>query len=198
MENKGKILSRFTDSSLFALICNLLLVYAIMFVAHLEFLFENYSYFSGNLTFSHLCEMYVGSLRFDVSGILYVNILYIVLMLFPLHFKENSDFFIPSIFLASEHIKNLFSAVKSYCFLYFRPVAIVENPLDNPLVVALPVKSIEIGIPEQCFSKLRLVGGWLLQMLFGCHINIVIRLCLIEKALEINPQHLFQTERILG
>ena len=35
-------------------------------------------------------------------------------------------------------------------------------------------------------------------MLFGCHINIIIRLCLIEKALEINPQHLFQTERILG
>ena len=34
-------------------------------------------------------------------------------------------------------------------------------------------------------------------MLFGCHINIIIRLCLIEKALEINPQHLFQTERIL-
>ena len=88
METKGKILSKFTDSSLFALICNLLLVYAIMFVAHLEFLFENYSYFSGNLTFSHICEMYVGSLRFDLSGILYVNILYIVLMLFPLHSRK--------------------------------------------------------------------------------------------------------------
>jgi len=34
-------------------------------------------------------------------------------------------------------------------------------------------------------------------MLFGCHINIVIRLCLIEKALEINSQRLFQTKRIL-
>ena len=65
-----------------------------------------------------------------------------------------SDFFIPSVFQASEHLKNLFSAIKSYCFLYFRAVAIIENPLDNPFVVALPVKSIEIGVPKQCFSKL--------------------------------------------
>lgn len=115
METKGKILSKFTDSSLFALICNLLLVYAIMFVAHLEFLFENYSYFSGNLTFSHICEMYVGSLRFDLSGILYVNILYIVLMLFPLHFKENK----------------VYHSVCKWIFLIFNGIALLANLIDS-------------------------------------------------------------------
>ena len=135
MENKGKILSRFTGSSLFALICNLLLVYAIMFVAHLEFLFENYSYFSGNLTFSHLCEMYVGSLRFDVSGILYVNILYIVLMLFPLHFKENKIYhvFCKWIFIVTNWIALLANLIDSVYFKYTmrRTTATVFSEFGN-------------------------------------------------------------------
>ena len=135
MENKGKILSRFTDSSLFALICNLLLVYAVMFVAHLEFLFENYSYFSGNLTFSHLCEMYMGSLRFDVSGILYVNILYIVLMLFPLHFKENKIYhvFCKWIFLVTNWIALLANLIDSVYFKYTmrRTTATVFSEFGN-------------------------------------------------------------------
>lgn len=135
MENKGKILSRFTGSSLFALICNLFLVYAIMFVAHLEFLFENYSYFSGNLTFSHLCEMYVGSLRFDVSGILYVNILYIVLMLFPLHFKENKIYHIVCkwIFIVTNWIALLANLIDSVYFKYTmrRTTATVFSEFGN-------------------------------------------------------------------
>lgn len=135
MGTKEKIVSKFTGSSLFALLCNVLLVYAVMFVAHIEFLFENYSYFSGNLTFSHIMEMYVGSLRFDISGILYVNILYIVLMLFPLHLKENKAYHIVCkwIFLIFNGIALLANLVDSVYFKYTmrRTTATVFNEFSN-------------------------------------------------------------------
>ena len=134
MENKGKI-SRITGSSLFALICNMLLVYAVMFVAHLEFLFVNYSYFSENLSLSHVWEMYVGSLRFDISGILYVNLLYIVLMLFPLHFKEGKAYHIVCkwIFLVTNGIALLANLIDSVYFKYTmrRTTATVFNEFGN-------------------------------------------------------------------
>ena len=134
MENKGKF-SRITGSSLFALICNMLLVYAVMFVAHLEFLFLNYSYFSENLSLSHVWEMYVGSLRFDISGILYVNLLYIVLMLFPLHFKEGKAYHIVCkwIFLVTNGIALLANLIDSVYFKYTmrRTTATVFNEFCN-------------------------------------------------------------------
>ena len=34
--------------------------------------------------------MFTGGLLFDTSAILYTNVLYIVMMLFPLHWKENN------------------------------------------------------------------------------------------------------------
>ena len=67
---------------------NLLIVYAIYFIARIAYLLENWSYFSQNLSFGHLMEMLGGGLVFDTSAILVTNIPYIVLMLFPLHLKE--------------------------------------------------------------------------------------------------------------
>ena len=71
-----------------ALCINLLLVYVSFTLCRLVFVWVNSSYFP-DLTFSHFWEMYKGGLMFDTSAIIYTNILYIVLMLFPLHFKEN-------------------------------------------------------------------------------------------------------------
>ncbi len=65
-----------------ALLWNLLLVYLVYQMARLEYYLENVSYF--NYTF----DMFVGGLLFDTSAILYTNALYIVMMLFPLHWKE--------------------------------------------------------------------------------------------------------------
>ena len=61
---------------------NLLLVYLVYQIARLEYYLENASYF--NYTF----DVFVGGLLFDTSAILYTNALYIVMMLFPLHWKE--------------------------------------------------------------------------------------------------------------
>ena len=63
--------------------CNLLLAYAVYFLARVVYLLVNYSYFSQGLTYSHLLEMFGGGLVFDTSAILVTNIPYVVMMLFP-------------------------------------------------------------------------------------------------------------------
>ena len=75
-------------SPIVATLFNLLIAYVVYFIARISYLFENWSYFSQNLSFSHLMEMLGGGLVFDTSAILVTNIPYIVLMLFPLHQKE--------------------------------------------------------------------------------------------------------------
>ena len=72
-------------SPLAATCCNLLLAYALYFIARIAYLLENWSYFSSGLTGSHLWEMLSGGLLFDTSAIMLTNSLYIVMMLLPLH-----------------------------------------------------------------------------------------------------------------
>ena len=64
---------------------NLLLAYVLYFIGRITFLLENWSYFSSNLTGSHLLEMQSGGLMFDTSAIMLTNSLYIVMMLLPVH-----------------------------------------------------------------------------------------------------------------
>ena len=68
---------------LLAVIWNLLLVYLLYQIARLEYYLENSTYLSYSI------DVWCGGLMFDTSAILYTNALYIVLMLFPLHWKEN-------------------------------------------------------------------------------------------------------------
>lgn len=70
------------------LVWNLLLVYIVFMACRIVFLFVNLSYFP-DLTPSGLWLIFRGGLLFDTSGLLYANLLYIVLMLLPLHKKEN-------------------------------------------------------------------------------------------------------------
>jgi len=67
-----------------ATLLNLLLVYVVYMVARQVYYFENLGYFSSSFTW----EVVQGGLVFDTSAILVTNILYIVMMLFPLHWKE--------------------------------------------------------------------------------------------------------------
>lgn len=73
-----------TFGSPIALVLNLLLAYAIFFVARLTYFFVNYSYFIDGLSASSLWMWVRGSLLFDTTAILYTHILYIVMMLLPL------------------------------------------------------------------------------------------------------------------
>jgi phosphoglycerol transferase MdoB-like AlkP superfamily enzyme len=67
---------------------NLFLAYVIYFIARVTFLFENYSFYEGKLTFAHLLELFRGGVMFDTSAILYTNALWVLLILLPLHIKE--------------------------------------------------------------------------------------------------------------
>ena len=70
------------------IVCNLLLAYAVYFLARIVYLTINYSYFYQDLTLGHLFELLGAGLVFDTSAILVTNIPYIVLMLLPWHGKE--------------------------------------------------------------------------------------------------------------
>ena len=75
-----------------ALILNLLLAYVLYFVARLAYMLVNLSYFTEGLSFSHLLELFGGGLMFDTTAIIYSNLLYILLMLFPVWAKENDAY----------------------------------------------------------------------------------------------------------
>ena len=72
--------------------CNLLLAYAVYFLARIIYLTINYSYFYQDLTLVHLFELLCAGLVFDTSAILVTNIPYIVLMLLPWHGKERPTY----------------------------------------------------------------------------------------------------------
>lgn len=73
------------------LLWNLLLVYIVFMACRIVFLIVNLSYFP-DLTASGLWLILKGGLMFDTSALLYANLLYIVLMLLPLHKKENPTY----------------------------------------------------------------------------------------------------------
>ena len=77
---------------LLTVVCNLVLAYVVYFVCRIVFLLTNYSSFSDNLTAAHLMEMLRGGFLFDSSAIMYTNVLWIVMVLFPLHLKETATY----------------------------------------------------------------------------------------------------------
>lgn len=79
-------------SPLVAVLFNIVLAYISYFIARMVFLAENYGSFSEGLTFPHLMEMFCGGMMFDTTAILYTNALYVVMMLFPFHKKENNTY----------------------------------------------------------------------------------------------------------
>ena len=79
-----KTLNNKLFSPLLVVLWNLLLVYLVYQVARIEYWLENSDYL--NYTF----DVWRGGLMFDTSAILYTNALYVVLMFFPLHYKETN------------------------------------------------------------------------------------------------------------
>ena len=73
-------------SPFLAVLWNLLLVYLVYQIARLEYYLENTDYLSYSV------GAWKGGLVFDTSAILYTNALYVVMMLFPLHWKENAAY----------------------------------------------------------------------------------------------------------
>ena len=71
-----------------ALACNITIAYALQLACRLIFVAMNSNMFTETFEQNSLWLMTKGALLFDTSAVCYLNILYIVCLLFPLHNKE--------------------------------------------------------------------------------------------------------------
>ncbi len=74
----------FHSSPLLVTYSNILLAYVVYFIARLAYFLDNWSYFANSLSW----DVAEGALVFDTAAILVTNVPYVVMMLFPLHWKE--------------------------------------------------------------------------------------------------------------
>ena len=72
-------------------IWNILLVYVCYTLCRLIFVLDNWDSFN-YLTFGEILRLCRGGLLFDSSAIAYTNILYVLLLFFPLHLKEKRGY----------------------------------------------------------------------------------------------------------
>lgn len=80
-------------ANVLTLIWNLVLVYVCYTLCRLAFLFVNWDTFGGHLTWKYAIDLFGAGIIFDTSAILYSNALFILLFLFPLHWKETPMFY---------------------------------------------------------------------------------------------------------
>ena len=67
---------------------NLIIIYIAYGICRVAFVMENWGLFASDFQWGSVPEMLHGAWMFDTSAILYTNVLYALLMLIPLHYKE--------------------------------------------------------------------------------------------------------------
>lgn len=70
---------------------NIFLLYVCYSICRLIFVLDNWDSFN-YLTLSDMLRLFRGGLLFDTSAIAYTNVLYVILVFFPLHLKENKGY----------------------------------------------------------------------------------------------------------
>ena len=85
-------LKDFFKSSLGTGVINIAMVYVAMMLTRIIYFIENWSSFAPNMSWDLACSMLKGALVFDTSTIIYLNALYLVLLLLPFHKKETKGF----------------------------------------------------------------------------------------------------------
>ena len=75
-------------SNIGAAVLNMLVAYLVWMLSRVAFFAENWSTFAPYMSWPLFKSMLHGALVFDTSALLYVNSIYLVLMLLPLHLKE--------------------------------------------------------------------------------------------------------------
>ena len=86
------MLKKLVHSNIGAAALNMLLAYLVWMLSRVAFFAENWSTFAPYMSWPLFKSMLHGALVFDTSALLYVNSLYLVLMLLPLHLKERTGF----------------------------------------------------------------------------------------------------------
>ena len=83
---------KFIHSNIGAAVLNMLVAYLVWMLSRVAFFAENWSTFTPYMSWPLFKSMLHGALVFDTSALLYVNGIYLVLMLLPLHLKERPGF----------------------------------------------------------------------------------------------------------
>ena len=97
-----------------ALLQNITLSYLILFIGRLIFYFVNKSYFDINI--SDISMLLKGSLIFDTATACYINALYVIMTVFPLHIKEYS---------------NGYNKIARIIFIVFNSIALIATICDT-------------------------------------------------------------------
>ncbi len=84
---------QFSQSVIGSTLCNIALAYIFFMLARIIFYVVNYSYFAPYMSWELAQEMLRGAMKFDTTALLYVNAVYILMALFPLHLKEKSGYY---------------------------------------------------------------------------------------------------------
>lgn len=85
-------MKRIIHSNIGAAALNMLVAYLVWMLSRVAFFAENWSTFAPYMSWSLFKTMLHGALVFDTSALLYINSIYLVLMLLPLHIKERPGF----------------------------------------------------------------------------------------------------------
>lgn len=88
MNKYTSALKKFSQNRFGALLCNLTLAMLLFMVARAVFIACNWDKYSGHMDSALMLDIFKGGLRFDLATLFYINGLYIVLYLLPLHLKE--------------------------------------------------------------------------------------------------------------
>ena len=102
-------------SNIGAALLNMLVAYLVWMLSRVAFFAENWSTFAPYMSWSLFKSMLHGALVFDTSALLYVNSLYLALMLLPFHLKERPAFL----------------KVLRWLFVVTNAVAIAMNLMDS-------------------------------------------------------------------
>ena len=95
-------------------IINILIAYIVFGICRLVFFISNIEYFP-NVEIGNIIPIIKGGLMFDTAGIIYMNILYIVLMLIPLHWRETK----------------FWQSLSKWIFIITNSLAIILNFIDS-------------------------------------------------------------------
>ena len=101
--------------NLLLLIARLICIMALYQICRLFYFFYNIEYFSSVDFSSYINNIFIGSLKFDTSAVLYTNLLIIFLSLFPSNFRT----------------KNLYKNFLKYIFIIFNFIGLIVNIFDT-------------------------------------------------------------------
>lgn len=109
-KDNGSILNSLKNIAL-----DILLVYIAYFICRVVFLTANYSFYEGKIFTSNFFTLLKGSLVFDTAGIIYMNLVFIVMAMFPIHIKEGNK---------------IYGKVVKYTYVIFNTLGIIANLCD--------------------------------------------------------------------